>query len=157
MSRRTEATLSDVARASGVALSTASRVLNGEHGHRVAEGTRERVLDAARQLRYRPNAIARGLRTARTYTLGIAVPQLENPVPDPVRGCLRRRLRRAGTDVEPVQPAVSVAGEQPVQMPARDPVFLCRRGHGDLSGDDLQHDDPVLRRHARVSPTTRLT
>jgi len=80
MSRRTEATLSDVARASGVALSTASRVLNGERGHRVAEGTRERVLDAARQLRYRPNAIARGLRTARTYTLGIAVPQLENPV-----------------------------------------------------------------------------
>jgi LacI family transcriptional regulator len=80
MSRHTEATLADVARAAGVALSTASRILNGESGHRVAAATRDRVLAAARQLSYRPNAIARGLRTARTFTLGIAVPQLENPV-----------------------------------------------------------------------------
>jgi LacI family transcriptional regulator len=76
----TESTLADVAQAAGVALSTASRVLNGERGHRVAAATRERVLAAARELDYRPNAIARGLRTARTFTLGIAVPQLENPV-----------------------------------------------------------------------------
>ena len=80
MPSSTESTLADVAQAAGVALSTASRVLNGERGHRVAAATRERVLAAARELDYRPNAIARGLRTARTFTLGIAVPQLENPV-----------------------------------------------------------------------------
>jgi LacI family transcriptional regulator len=80
MPRHPEATLADVAQAAGVALSTASRILNGESGHRVAEATRDRVLAAARQLSYRPNTIARGLRTARTFTLGIAVPQLENPV-----------------------------------------------------------------------------
>lgn len=80
MSRHIEATLADVAQASGVALSTASRILNGESGHRVAAATRDRVLAVAQRLSYRPNALARGLRTARTYTLGIAVPQLENPV-----------------------------------------------------------------------------
>ena len=37
--------------ASGVALSTASRVLNGERGHRVAEGTRERVLERLKWVR----------------------------------------------------------------------------------------------------------
>lgn len=72
-------TLADVARSAGVDSSTASRVLNGRE-HRVAPTTRDRVLDAARALGYEPNAFARGLRTARSYTLGIAVPQLDNPV-----------------------------------------------------------------------------
>lgn len=72
--------LKDVADAAGVDTSTASRVLNSEAGHRVAAETRDRVLAAAEKLGYRPNAMARALRTARTFTLGIAVPQLDNPV-----------------------------------------------------------------------------
>jgi LacI family transcriptional regulator len=72
--------LKDVADAAGVDTSTASRVLNSEAGHRVASDTRDRVLAAAGDLGYRPNAMARALRTARTNTLGIAVPQLDNPV-----------------------------------------------------------------------------
>jgi LacI family transcriptional regulator len=72
--------LKDVADAAGVDTSTASRVLNGEAGHRVAPKTRDRILAAAGELGYRPNAMARALRTARTFTLGIAVPQLDNPV-----------------------------------------------------------------------------
>jgi LacI family transcriptional regulator len=72
--------LKDVATAAGVDASTASRVLNNEAGHRVAAETRDRVLAAAEELGYRPNVIARALRTARSHTLGIAVPQLDNPV-----------------------------------------------------------------------------
>lgn len=72
--------LKDVAVAAGVDTSTASRVLNNEAGHRVAAETRDRVMEAAESLGYRPNAIARALRTSRTRTLGIAVPQLDNPV-----------------------------------------------------------------------------
>lgn len=75
-----QVTLSDVARAADVDTSTASRVLNGDPGHRVGASTRERVLAAAKALGYQPNPLARGLRTARSSTLGIAVPQLENPV-----------------------------------------------------------------------------
>lgn len=74
------ATLLDVARAAGVDPSTASRILRGESGQRVREETRARILRAAADLDYRPNPIARGLRSARTYSLGILVPQLDNPV-----------------------------------------------------------------------------
>lgn len=72
--------LKDVAEAAGVDASTASRVLNNEAGHRAAADTRDRILAVADELGYRPNAIARALRTSRSKTLGIAVPQLDNPV-----------------------------------------------------------------------------
>jgi LacI family transcriptional regulator len=74
------ATLADVAAQAGVDKSTASRILNGEAGQRVTPATRERVLRSAEALGYRADPLARGLRTARSRTLGIAVPQLENPV-----------------------------------------------------------------------------
>lgn len=73
-------TLADVARVAGVDMSTASRVLRGEAAQRVREETRERILKVAGELNYRANPLARGLRTARTSTLGIVVPQLDNPV-----------------------------------------------------------------------------
>lgn len=44
------------------------------------DDTRARVADAARALGYRPNLMARALRTARSHSLGIVVPQLDNPV-----------------------------------------------------------------------------
>lgn len=80
MKSRKAVRLKDVATAAGVDISTASRVLNNEAGQRVAADTRDRILAAADELGYRPNAIARALRTARSNTLGIAVPQLDNPV-----------------------------------------------------------------------------
>lgn len=73
-------TLSDVAARADVDVSTASRVLRGETGQRVREETRARILAAADALGYRANPVARALRTARTHTIGIAVPQLDNPV-----------------------------------------------------------------------------
>lgn len=89
------ATLSDVARAADVDTSTASRVLNGDPRHRAGAGTRERVLAAAKALGYQPNPLARGLRTARSSTLGIAVPQLENPVfPEIILGAERAARER---------------------------------------------------------------
>lgn len=44
----------------------------------VSEETRSRIFDAARSLRYRPNALARGLRTRRTDTIGLIIPSLDN-------------------------------------------------------------------------------
>jgi len=69
-----------VARRAGVDTSTASRALAGDARHRMSEATRARVLSAARKLGYRPNLLARALRTARSNSLGIVVPQLDNPV-----------------------------------------------------------------------------
>ncbi|WP_341989739.1 LacI family DNA-binding transcriptional regulator [Azorhizobium sp. AG788] len=73
-------TLADVARTAGVDMSTASRVLRGEATQRVREETRDRILKVAEELQYLANPLARGLRTARTSTIGIVVPQLDNPV-----------------------------------------------------------------------------
>ena len=72
--------LADVAAVAGVDVSTVSRVLNKDVAHRVGSATRERVMAIATELGYRPNPIGRGLRTSRTYSLGISIPQLENPV-----------------------------------------------------------------------------
>ncbi len=62
-------TLKDVAAVAGVSVSTASRVLNGTG--RVSEETRERILLAARRLRFQPNALARSFATGRSLTVGI--------------------------------------------------------------------------------------
>jgi LacI family transcriptional regulator len=70
--------LKDVARLAEVDPSTASRVLRGDPQQAVRADTRERILDAARTLRYRPNALARGLRTRRTDTIGLVIPSLDN-------------------------------------------------------------------------------
>ena len=73
-------TLIDVAALAGVDVSTVSRVLSGNMNQRVAEETRERIHKCAKQLDYQPNITARSLRVSRTFSLGIAVPQLDNPV-----------------------------------------------------------------------------
>lgn len=72
--------LADVARLAGVDVSTASRVLRGESQQRIRAETRERILESARSLNYSPNALARSLRTSRSMSLGLIVPQLDNPV-----------------------------------------------------------------------------
>jgi DNA-binding LacI/PurR family transcriptional regulator len=64
------ATLADVAEKAGVGRAAVSAALNGTAGTRVSEATRQRILDAARELRYRPNAIARSLRSRRTNVIG---------------------------------------------------------------------------------------
>jgi DNA-binding LacI/PurR family transcriptional regulator len=59
-------TSADVARVAGVSRATVSYVLNGSAAGRVGESTREKVLEAARQLGYVPNAAARSLRAGRS-------------------------------------------------------------------------------------------
>jgi DNA-binding LacI/PurR family transcriptional regulator len=97
MAQRTRpARLDDVARAAGVHVSTVSRVINGRSDMSVRPETRQRILAAARDLQYRPNAIARGLRLATTGTLGLLVPSLRNPVNSPiVRGAFDRAWERS--------------------------------------------------------------
>ena len=65
------ATLDDVARVAGVSRATAARVL-GDYG-RASAKARERVRAAAEELRYRPNSLARGIRSGSTRTIGVVV------------------------------------------------------------------------------------
>lgn len=72
-------TLRDVARLAGVHPSIASRVLNGDKSASVREETRRRVTEAASELAYRPNGLARGLRTKLSGCITLVVPDLSNP------------------------------------------------------------------------------
>ncbi|MGV9801777.1 LacI family DNA-binding transcriptional regulator [Mycobacterium sp. NPDC003449] len=73
-------TLDDVARAAGVSKSVASRALTGDARARMSEATRARVLAAAAQLDYVPNARARALRQSRSGAIGLIVPDVNNAV-----------------------------------------------------------------------------
>ena len=78
------ARLLDVAREAGVHLSTVSRVLNDAHDSATRPETRARILEAAARLEYRPNALGRGLKLARTRAIGFLVPSLRNPANSPI-------------------------------------------------------------------------
>ncbi len=69
------ATLDDVARSAGVSRATAARVLGG-YGS-ASPAARERVLAAAGTLRYRPNALARSMKSGTTRTLGVVVSDIQ--------------------------------------------------------------------------------
>jgi LacI family transcriptional regulator len=89
-------TLKDVARRAGVHPATASRALSPETRILVSDSTARRVMDAAAALGYRPNAVARSLRTRRSHTIGVLIPDLNNPLfPPMVRG-LEDRLAADG-------------------------------------------------------------
>src|ERR1700733_2242274 len=66
--------MADVARRAGVSAQTVSRVSNGQAN--VDEATRARVLDAMRDLGYRPNGAARALKSGRFHTIGVIMTKL---------------------------------------------------------------------------------
>lgn len=67
-------TIYDVAREAGVSMATVSRVVNGNPN--VKPTTRKKVLEAIEMLGYRPNAVARGLASKRTTTVGVIIPDI---------------------------------------------------------------------------------
>src|SRR5215469_10739991 len=85
-------TLKDVAHRAGVHPATASRALNPETRLLVSENTAGRVLAAAAELGYRPNAVARSLRTRRSHTVGVLIPDLNNPLFPPIVRGIEDRL-----------------------------------------------------------------
>jgi LacI family transcriptional regulator len=89
-------TLRDVAGRAGVHPATASRALNPETRILVSEETTSRVLAAADELGYRPNPVARSLRTRRSHTVGVLIPDLNNPLFPPIVRGLDDRLAAAG-------------------------------------------------------------
>src|SRR3979411_1186027 len=93
---RTSVTSRDVARVAKVHPGTVSRALNEQTRALVNGDTAERVLRAAAQLGYRPNPIARGLKTNRSYTIGVLIPDLTNPLFPPIVRGVEDRLGDPG-------------------------------------------------------------
>lgn len=72
--------IDDVARAAGVHASTVSRVLNPRTRGLVSQAVAERIEALARKLGYSPDPAASGLRTRRSATIGVLIPDIANPV-----------------------------------------------------------------------------
>jgi LacI family transcriptional regulator len=83
MSRR-NVTLKDVAEAVGVHVSTVSRALDPKSRHLITPQVAEKVLRVSAEMKYRPNVSAYGLRTRRTRTIGVTVPDITNPIFPPI-------------------------------------------------------------------------
>ena len=88
--------IQDVARIAGVHASTVSRVLNPRTRGLVSEAVAERIESLARKLGYSPDPVASGLRTRRSATIGVLIPDIANPVfPLILRG-IEQALAAAG-------------------------------------------------------------
>jgi LacI family transcriptional regulator len=83
--------LKDIAKRSRVSFQTVSAVLSPKGGNtRVSNKTRERILQAAKELNYRKNTAGRGLVAGRTFTLGYIVPSLQYPTTSRFAECFQR-------------------------------------------------------------------
>ncbi|UXR68865.1 catabolite control protein A [Staphylococcus sp. IVB6246] len=69
-------TIYDVAREANVSMATVSRVVNGNQN--VKPATRDKVNEVIKRLNYRPNAVARGLASKKTTTVGVIIPDISN-------------------------------------------------------------------------------
>jgi LacI family transcriptional regulator len=135
----TAVTLRDVARLAGVHPGTVSRALNAETRALVNSETAERVLQAAQSLGYRPNPIARGLKTNRSYTVGVLIPDITNPLFPPIVRGIEDRLDESGyiplvanTDNDPEREEVDLVAMRARQVDAII-TATARRDHGVLT------------------------
>jgi LacI family transcriptional regulator len=131
-------TLREVAERAGVHPATVSRALNPQTDHMVSAGTLQRVLEAAQELNYRTNTIARSLRTQRSLTVGVVIPDITNPL-------FPRMMRGIDDALESVQYAslVTYTDGRDERLLERF-ALLRQRGVEGLIVATARHRDPVL-------------
>lgn len=117
------ATIKDIAAAAEVSLATASRALSGTGS--VSHGARERVLAAAEQLGYVPNGQARALRSERTQTIGLLIPDVRNLYFAELAHEIELALRQDGLSL-----VLCTANEDPEQMRIDADLLLRQRVDG---------------------------
>ena len=116
------ARVTDVARLAGVHASTVSRALSPATRHMVSAEVVARVLAAAERLAYQPDAIAASLRSGRSHTVGVVLPDITNPVFPLILGGIEEAL-----DARGYVPIVANAGGQASRAdPARQCVVVER-------------------------------
>jgi LacI family transcriptional regulator len=117
-------TARDVAERAGTSTAVVSYVFN--NGPRpVSAATRQRVLDAAEELQYRPNALARALSFGRTYSVGLVVPHIRNPYLAALAEQLEVKARERGHLL-----LIGDAGGDPNQEAAHISSFIERKVDG---------------------------
>ena len=93
------ATLKDIAHRTGFSVSTISRVLHDRSKkYKIGDATKQLIKQAAEDLGYRPNSLARGLRLRQTNEIGIVVPDISNPFFSALIKSFAAELRRGGNN-----------------------------------------------------------
>jgi LacI family transcriptional regulator len=139
MSKR-RTTLKDIADAIGVHTSTVSRALDPKTRHLITATIAERIVAAARERGYRPNAIASSLRTRRSMTIGVVVPDITNAIFPPI-------LRGIEDTLTPPGYIAMIANSD--SDPARESMLidtLRARGVDGLILASAQREDPAISR-----------
>ncbi|NKE04411.1 LacI family DNA-binding transcriptional regulator [Mesobacillus selenatarsenatis] len=90
-------TIKDVAKHANVSIATVSRVLNGQSGY--SKATEEKVLHAIKELEYQPNAIARGLISKKSNTVGILFPEVSSQFSSKILRGVEEAAHRLGSSV----------------------------------------------------------
>ena len=114
-------TIFDVAKRANVSIGTVSRVLNNRD--RVRPETRERVLTAIRELDYHSNALAQGLASQQTDTIGLVIPQVNDPFYFGIVRGIEDTVTTAGYSL--------LIASQPHHTSENHYMRLFRRGHVD--------------------------
>lgn len=140
------ATIKDIAHAAGVSPMTVSNVLN-ERPH-VKETTRAKVLAAMDELDYRVNVAARNLRKGRTYTIGLAVPEVDRPYFGQLGAAVIEYGNRYGLHVVIEETGRSRETEMSALALSRvrmyDGLILSTVGLGEADVDVLRVDFPIV-------------
>ncbi|MEU2756459.1 LacI family DNA-binding transcriptional regulator [Streptomyces sp. ZG43] len=135
--------IKDVAAAAGLSVATVSRVLNGHPS--VSEDARTRVTAAVEGLGYRPNAVARSLRTDQTRTLGLVISDVLNPYFTELARSVEEEARALGYSV-----VIGNANERPELQDHHVRTLLDRRIDG-LLVSPADGSSPLMRQTAEGS------
>ncbi|GAA2045902.1 LacI family DNA-binding transcriptional regulator [Agromyces tropicus] len=134
-------TMDDVAKLAEVHKATVSRALDPRTRDQVNAETVKRVKRAARQLGYVPNAMARGLRTSSSMTVGVIIPDLMNPIFPPIVRGIERLLQPRGYTAL----LANTDGDDEVELSAFESL-LQRRVDGFILATGRLGEQPMLRR-----------
>ncbi|MCW8130680.1 MAG: LacI family DNA-binding transcriptional regulator [Planctomycetota bacterium] len=130
--------MKDIADAVGVSRTTVSRVLSGKaEQFRIARKTAERIIAEAKARGYRPSELARGLRTARSNTLGLVVSDISNPFFANIAWAAEQAAEKAGFAT-----VIGSSGEDPAREKAYIENLRSRGADGLIiasAGGDYEH------------------
>lgn len=139
-------TIQDVAKAAGVSPMTVSHVIN-DHPY-VRETTRDKVQQAIDELGYRVNIAARNLRTGRTSTIGLAIPEIDRPYYAQLAARIVAAAGRRGLRVAIEQTGATKENELSTLATSRnrlyDGLILATVGLGFADRELLNVDFPVV-------------
>jgi LacI family transcriptional regulator len=135
-------TIDDVAARAGVHKATVSRALNARTRRQVNDETVARVEAAAEELGYVPNAMARGLRTSSSMTIGVIIPDLTNPFFPPIVRGIENYLQPRGYTAL----LANTDGSDAIERAALESL-LGRRVDGLIVASGSRHADTLAEAH----------